>query len=80
MFREELNYFIEHQDELVAQHRGKVLILVGQHVVGVHDTVLEAYLEAGKTHEPGTFMIQQCEPGEQAYTATISSIELVKCE
>lgn len=73
MFQNELEYFITHQDELVQQHRGKVLVLKGQQVVGVYDTTLIAYLEAQKTHPLGTFMLQPCEPGPDAYTVTIST-------
>lgn len=72
-FEEELNFFIEHQEELVRQFRGKVLVLVGPKVVGVHDTTLDAYLEAQKEYKLGTFMIQPCEPGPDAYTVTITS-------
>ncbi|MBI2836678.1 MAG: hypothetical protein HYX75_00045 [Acidobacteria bacterium] len=72
-FDEELGFFIEHQEELVSQYRGKILVLVGPKVVGVHNTVLDAYLEAQKEYELGTFMIQPCEPGPDAYTVTITS-------
>lgn len=72
-FDVELDYFIQHQDELVQKHRGKFLVLKGREVVGVHQTALEAYLEASKKYELGSFMIQPCEPGPEAYTVTISS-------
>jgi hypothetical protein len=73
MFQIELNYFIAHQDELVRQYRGKVLVLQGPRVVGVYDTLLTAYLEAQKEHPLGTFMLQRCEPGTEAYTVTIAT-------
>jgi hypothetical protein len=73
MFQAELAYFIAHQDELVRQHRGKVLVLQGQQVVGVYANLLTAYLEAQKTYKLGTFMLQRCEPGPEAYTITIST-------
>jgi hypothetical protein len=73
MFETELQYFIAHQDELVAQHRGQILTLKGQRVVGVHPTLLDAYAEALRRFDPGTFMLQRCEPGPDAYTLTISS-------
>ena len=73
MLQAELAYFIAHQDELVRRHRGKVLVLKNQQVVGVYDTMLTAYLEAQKTHPLGTFMLQRCEPGPEAYTVTIST-------
>lgn len=73
MFKKELDFFIDNQDSLVNQYQGKVLVLKDQQVVGVYQTPLEAYLEAQKSYEIGTFMIQPCEPGPQAYTVTIST-------
>ena len=73
MFKRELQFFIDNQSNLVNQYHGKVLVLKDQEVVGVYETPLEAYLEAQKSHELGTFMIQPCEPGPQAYTVTIST-------
>ncbi|MEQ1572755.1 MAG: hypothetical protein ABL993_00780 [Vicinamibacterales bacterium] len=67
----ELKYFIAHQDELVARHRAKVLVIRGEEVAGVYGSTLEAYLEAQKQFAPGTCMIQPCEPGPEAYTVTI---------
>lgn len=55
------------------KHRGKVLVLKDRQVVGVYDTLLTAYLEAQKTYQLGTFMLQRCEPGPEAYTITIST-------
>lgn len=72
MFDTELNYFIAHQDELVAKHRGKTLVIRGENVEGVYATPLDAYLSAQKQFEIGTFMIQPCEAGPRAYTVTIS--------
>ena len=73
MFESELKYFITHQNELVAKYDGKALVLRGEQLVGVYDTALQAYLEARKQFEPGTFMIQPCTPGPQAYTVTINA-------
>lgn len=74
MFTTELKYFIQHQDELVRQYEGKVLVLKGEQVVGVYKSSLEAYIEAQKEYPLGTFMIQPCEAGPQAYTVTINSL------
>ena len=73
MFDKELAYFIAHQDELVAAHRGRCLVLRSEAVEGVYDNALQAYVEAKKKFSAGTFMIQPCEPGPEAYTVTISS-------
>ena len=71
MFEKELAYFKAHQDELVRDHKGKILVLSGENVVGVYGTPLEAYLDAQRTYAQGTYMLQPCEPGPSAYTVTI---------
>lgn len=76
MFDTELKFFIENQAKLVKQYNGKVLVLRGAEVVGVYDDELEAYLESKKKYEPGTFMIQHCEPGVGAYTFSISPMSV----
>lgn len=70
---QELQFFIDHQDELVSKYNGKILALKNQAVVGVFDDYLDAYEETKKEHEPGTFMIQRCIPGKKAYTVTITT-------
>ena len=74
MFDKELRFFIDHQDEFVAKHGGKVLVLRGEKVEGAYDSPLEAYLSAKEQFPVGTFMIQPCEPGSSAYSVTIGSM------
>ena len=76
MFEKELNYFIKNQERLVEQYQNKVLIIKGEHVVGVSDTPLQAYLQASAQYQPGTFMIQPCLPGPDAYTVTVTFASL----
>ena len=73
MFEKELAFFIENQDDLVERLEGRVLVIRGNQVVSDFPTTLEAYLYARGEYEPGTFMIQPCEPGIEAYTVTINS-------
>lgn len=73
MFETELAYFIAHQEELVALHAGKTLLLRGASVVGAYDSPLAAYLDGQRKFAAGTFMIQPCEPGPSAYTVAINS-------
>ncbi|MCX6544144.1 MAG: hypothetical protein NTV05_06970 [Acidobacteria bacterium] len=76
MFDEELRFFIANQDRLVTEHRGQFLILRGPQVVGAYPTLLDAYADALRRFAPGTFMLQRCEPGPEAYTVTISTRDL----
>ena len=70
---EQLDYFIANQAELVREHDGKVLVISGREVVGVFDTALEAYLHAEARHEAGTYIVQECLAGSEAYTAHFAS-------
>ncbi len=74
MFEKELAFFIAHQNALVAEHQGKTLVIRGERVEGAYDSPLDAYIAAQRQFPLGTFMIQPCEPGPRAYTATISSM------
>lgn len=71
MFEAELRFFITHQKEFVEKYNGKVLVLRGDELVGVYGSPLEAYTEAQKQFPLGTFMIQPCAPGPEAYTVTL---------
>ena len=73
MFEKELDFFIENQKELVKKYNGKVLAIKEQEIIGIYNTPLEAYIEAQKEHELGTFAIQPCRPGPEAYTITMST-------
>lgn len=78
MFNEELDFFIANQESLVEKYRGKFLVLIGPKVVGAYESALAAYLEAQKKHEIGSFMIQNCIPGPEAYTVTISPASVAR--
>jgi hypothetical protein len=70
MLDKELQYYIDNQSELVARHRGNFLVIKDQTVIGVYSTEIEAYSETVKKHELGTFLIQECQPGDENYTQT----------
>jgi uncharacterized protein (DUF2249 family) len=74
MFEQELQFFISNQEKFVKKYSGKTLVIVGEKILGVYNSPLEAYFEALKTQKLGTFMIQEVEKGPEAYTVTISSL------
>ncbi len=76
MFANELQFFIKNQDELVRQYAGQTLAIKDDQILGAYETPLDAYLETQKEHELGTFMIQPCEPGVEAFTVTISTLHV----
>jgi hypothetical protein len=69
----EFEYFKQHQKELVDKYEGKFLVIKSQKVEGVYDTEIEAYNEAQKKFELGSFLIQRAIPGEEGYTQTFHS-------
>lgn len=73
MFKIELDFFIQHQRELVEKYKDKVLAIKGDQILGAYDSPLEAYEEAQKQSPLGSFMIQPVAPGTDAFTVTINS-------
>ncbi len=71
--QKELEYFKTNQAELVQKHKGKFLVIKNQKVEGVYDTEMEAYTKAKERFELGTFLIQQCIPGQESYSQTFHS-------
>jgi hypothetical protein len=74
--RADLEWFINNQADLVKRYNGKTLIIRYQAVVGVFDEEFDAYLEGLRRYPAGTFSIQECIPGEEAYTSYIYSLEV----
>jgi hypothetical protein len=77
MFETELAYFKAHQDELVRRHEGCILVIVGEQVRGAYPDAGAAYRAAAATMEPGSFMLQRCIPGPEAYTASIATLGML---
>jgi hypothetical protein len=69
----EFQFFLKHQDELVAKYRGKFVVIKGEEVLGAYDDENDAIRETSLAHELGTFLVQKCEPGSESYTHTFHS-------
>ena len=69
----EFRYYIEHQEELVEKHNGKFVVIKDYKILGAYDSELEAVNKTSEHEELGTFLVQKCEPGKQAYTQTYNS-------
>jgi hypothetical protein len=69
----ELSFYKENQSELVEKYQGKFVVIKDQEVKGVYDSKIEAYTEAQKKFELGSFLIQQVEAGEESYSQTFYS-------
>lgn len=74
MLEKEFKYFLNNQKELVEKYNGKFIVIKDSSVIGSYDSNAEAYNETiKKGEELGTFLIQHCIPGEDAYTQTFHS-------
>ncbi|MFH1170403.1 MAG: hypothetical protein V1704_02495 [Candidatus Vogelbacteria bacterium] len=71
--QKQLGYFKSRQDELVKKYEGKFLVIRDQEIQGIYDTEIDAYTNAKEKFELGTFLIQQCLPGQESYTQTFHS-------
>jgi hypothetical protein len=66
----EFHHYINNQSDYVKLYKGKFLVFVDEHLDGVYDSEIEAYRESLKKHSLGTFLIQECQEGEDNYTQT----------
>jgi hypothetical protein len=62
VFEQEYQYYKSHEADLVRQHEGKYIGIVGEQVVGVFESELEAYMTLKKKYGLGKFMLQQAVP------------------
>lgn len=73
ILKKQLEYFKANQGALLEKYKGKFLVIKDEEVKGVYDLQEDAYANAVKQFELGTFLIQQCLAGEESYTQTFHS-------
>jgi hypothetical protein len=73
MLDKEFRYYIDHQSELVKKYNNRVLVIIGEKVVDDYDDYDNAVFQSLKKYDPGSFLLQECTEGEDAYTETFSS-------
>jgi len=71
--KDEFEYYLKHQKELVKKYNGKFLVIKGQKIIGAYETELEAVEKTSKKEKIGTFLVQKCEPGDASFTQTFHS-------
>ena len=77
MLDKDFFWYLAHQDELVEQYNGKHLVIKDRKVVGFYNSISEAYVEGKKKYQLGTFLIQLCTPGEEAYSRTFRTQRVI---
>ncbi|MCL2260905.1 MAG: hypothetical protein FWC15_06065 [Fibromonadales bacterium] len=73
MLDREFSYYLANQNELLKKFNKRFLVIIGETVVGDYDTYEQALFQSSQKHELGTFLIQECTEGEEAYTQTFHS-------
>mgnify|MGYP001544463374 CR=1 FL=1 len=73
MLEKEFQYYLDNQSDLVKKYNNRFIVIKDQSIIGDYSTTSEAYTEAIKKFEPGTFLIQKCTAGNQDYTQTFHS-------
>ena len=71
--KNEFDYYVKNQDELVKKYNGRFLVIKDSQVIGDYDDELEAIKKTMEKHELGTFLVQKCEPGNESYSQTFHS-------
>lgn len=66
----EFKFYQSHQKDLVEKYNGKFLVIKDLKVVADFRSFEEALEYSQKEFELGTFLIQECLPGEDNYTQT----------
>jgi len=77
MLRDDFQYYLDHQTELIKEYSGKFIVIKNKKLLGAYSTPSEAYSETAKTEAPGTFLIQHCLPGTDSVTQVFHSQVLV---
>ena len=70
-------WFVEHYDELYKKYGKAFLAIKDKHVFGVYKSFAEGVQGASSREEPGTFLLQECNGSEDAYTIHITSMNFM---
>lgn len=71
MLDKEFKYFVNHHDEIFAEYPNMFVVVCGEKIVSAADTFDNALVNAiNMGLDPGTFLIQECTEGDEAYTQT----------
>jgi hypothetical protein len=73
MLDKEFKYYLDNQSELLKKYKDRIIVIVGDKVVGDYDTFDQALFKSAEQYKLGTFLIQECTEGEEAYTQTFHS-------
>ncbi len=59
MLETEYEYYQNNKDELLKQYNGKIIVIIGNNVIGDYNKKNEAIIATKKKHKLGTFLVQK---------------------
>lgn len=66
MLDSEYKFYKDNQEKFLKEYKDKVIVIIGQKVVGVYDDETSAYNDSVSKYKLGTFLIQKCVPEEES--------------
>ena len=72
MMMKDFNWFLNNYQNLFKEYGHQFLVIKDKKVLGHYDNVRQAI--DNTTEEPGTYIVQECNGNESAYTNYISSM------
>ena len=69
----DFKWFLDNYYDLYEQYGSSFLAIKDQAVIGVYKSYTEGVKETAKNHELGSFIVQECDVSEAAYTSYVFS-------
>jgi hypothetical protein len=57
--KREFQFYLDNKKDFLGKFAGKFIVIKDQKVIGVYDDRVAAIEETKKSHQPGTFIVQQ---------------------
>ncbi|KUO65740.1 MAG: hypothetical protein APF84_00310 [Gracilibacter sp. BRH_c7a] len=71
-------WFLENYSELFAKHGVSYLAIKNKTILGVYESYADGVRSVSNKEKPGTFIVQNCNGNESAYTNYIASTNFFK--
>lgn len=77
MQERDFKWFLENYDDLYKKYGHSIIVIKNQTVLGIYSNKKLAVTITAQTEALGTFIVQECNGNESAYTNYISSWQLL---
>jgi len=76
----DFNWFLLNYKEIFKKYGHSFLVIKNEHILGSYNSFKEAVETTKLSEELGTFIVQECNGDESAYTVQIASMNFPVCE